>query len=193
MTGSKNTHTLLLWIAHFVLPWIHFTRTPASTLLLGGQVPDTRGSTLSTGTCVEEGDLAVDTSAFKHMLPCTTSFPSSSNCPGPPQLPPVASQCFHPSRSMCGGMSSLTWGGCEQEGRAKKQRNHQIAHTQRRRQGTEVSLLMSSCCYFSHDSVISRGYGREVHLSLQFCNSQPTFTCGCSSSFKLSTALPRGR
>lgn len=127
------------------MPWIHFTRTPASTLLLGGQVPDTRGSTLSTGTCVEEGDLAVDTSAFKHMLPCTTSFPSSTNCPGPPQLPPLASQCFHPSRSMCGGMSSLTWGGHEQEGRAKKQRNHQIAHTQRRRQGTSQDQSASSC------------------------------------------------
>lgn len=85
---------------------------------------------------------------------------------------------LHPSHSTCGGMSLLTfplWGGRGQEGRRAE-----ISLTHREGEGTGVSLLMSSGCHFSCDSVISWGDGWDVHHSLQCCNSQPTFTCGCS-------------
>lgn len=145
------------------------------------------GSTLSTQTCVEEGDLALDTSSFKHTLPCTTQFHSpdpTPTSPFPAPLPsPFSVYVWWDVPSHFPTLGRPWTGGKESRG---------ITHTQGRRQWTEVSLLLSSCCHFSHDSVISRGDGWEVHLSPQCCNSQLTFTCGCSgwaSNFPLASPL----
>lgn len=141
----------------------------------------------------------MNTNTFKHVLPCTSSVPSSSDCPGPHQLPPLLTSAFTlPSPCAVGCPTSLSHIGKAKKGR-EGQKSRGITETLTHKEGDKgpKSVLDTSCLLISaFPMTVSSPAGMDERSASCYSAailSPPSHVDAHEGSFKRSTALPRGR
>jgi len=158
--------------------------------------PRTQVSTLSTGTCVKEGDLAMDMSAFNRVLLCISSVLSSSNHPGPHQLPPSLTSAFtFPNLHVVGHLPSLSHTG-KAMNRRPGQKSSRIIETLTHREGDKgpkSALASSSVLMTAFPMTVSAPAVMDERSASCYSAAIPSLLShidACRGSFRLSIALP---